>query len=128
MGARVTGLEPGPAKISAKLINPDTAEEFVVDSRVVELELAPDGSGELEANSETSANFAHLLTCPNYEPRPVEGVDWVLDIELGDPDDETHSGSATVHVVPGCEKGSRLEDCQCECAPNYTFGKCGAPG
>jgi hypothetical protein len=127
IAARVSGLEPGPAQLSAKLVDPDTGEDFVTDSRIIELRELDDGSGELEPDLGSSANFSHLVACPNYGPRPVEGVEWLLSVEVSDPKHPGHAGSASVRVIPGCAEGPRKPNCQCECSPDYTFGKCGAP-
>lgn len=127
IGARITGLDPGPAGIATELVNPDTSAVFIVDSRMVELFEAPTESGAVEPDSNSSSNFSHLLPCPNYEERPVEGVDWTLNVEMSDPDAPDHLGSASVRVRPTCAPGLRYEQCVCECKPWYVFEKCGAP-
>ncbi len=120
------GLAAGPALVDAKLIDPDTSEVVVHDWRTVPLVEAGDGSGELEPDASDPASFAHLLACPNYSTRPIEGVEWLLRLEYAAPNDETHSGNATVKVIPGCAPGPRQEQCECECSPSYTVGKCSA--
>jgi hypothetical protein len=125
IGARVNGLEPGPGRLQAELINPETGEVFVSDSRVVQLVVSPDGSGDVEPDSRSASQFAHLLACPNYELRPVHGLDWLLVVRAGPPDGRL--GRAVRTVRPICAAGPRYENCVCECQPEYFFGKCGAP-
>lgn len=127
VGARVSGLAPGPARIDSKLIDPETSEVLVHDWRTIPMAEAPDGSGELVPDSTDSVSFSHLLACPNYGTRPVEGVEWILKVEIADPKDLSRTASASVRVIPVCAQGSRHENCVCECSPGYTFLKCGAP-
>lgn len=127
VGARVDGLEPGAAEITAELVNPDTSKAFVTDTRMVELLKSPDGSGEVEPDASSTSNFSHLLVCPNYEARPVHGLEWILNLRMNDPSAKNHEGSASVRVIPTCMPGFRYEQCVCECEPFYVFEKCGAP-
>ncbi|GMV17567.1 MAG: hypothetical protein AMXMBFR56_57910 [Polyangiaceae bacterium] len=125
-GARAQGLDPGPARIDSALIDPDTGVALVVDARVVELIPSADGSGAVEPDFQSSANFSHLLPCPNYGARPVTTADWTLSVKLADPKVEARSGSASIRVKPTCAPGSRYLNCVCSCEPNYYLGKCGA--
>jgi len=127
IGARISGLPPGPARLRAMLLDPETLAVFVEDDRRVELVPTADGSGEVEPDLSTSASFAHLVACPNYGSRPVEGVEWALYVEVADSDDEQRVGSTLLRVVPACAPGPRFESCQCECSPDYFLGKCGVP-
>ena len=126
IGARVQGLAPGKARLSAALVDPESGEPFVWDERSVELVASPDGSASVEPDARSVSQFAHLLPCPNYEFRPVHGWEWLLEVEVSDPVTGSFGASSTI-VVPTCAAGPRYENCVCECQPQYYFGKCGLP-
>lgn len=126
VGARVGGLEPGFARLAAELVNPETNEVFVSDSRTVQFVAATDGSDAVEPDARDVSQFAHLLPCPNYGFRTVHGLPWLLNVTVGEPG-VTSSGSSARTVIPMCAEGPRYENCVCECQPEYFFGKCGAP-
>jgi hypothetical protein len=126
IGGRTDGLQPGFALAEAELINPDTGEVFVSDSRTVQFVSDEDGTGAVEPEAESASQFLHLLPCPNYELRVVHGLKWVLTVAIRALDGSS-VGQATRTVVPTCAPGPRYENCVCECQPEYFFGKCGAP-
>lgn len=126
-GARATGLTPGGVDVRSELINPDNAALFLADSRNIQTVAVPDEGGAIEPDSTSTSNFSHLLPCPNYEERAIEGVDWILRFEMSDPANPAHKGEATVTIRPKCLPGPRYEQCVCECKPLYVFEKCGAP-
>ncbi len=126
VGARVSGLDLGPARIASELVNPEDGKALVADARLVELVATTDGSGEVEPDFQSSANFSHLVPCPNYGDRPVHGVEWLLNLKMSDPKIDERSASVSVKVIPTCAQGSRYLKCLCECEPGYVYAKCGA--
>lgn len=126
VGARASGLEPGTARVASELVNPEDGQALVSDARAIEVLESADGSGEIEPDFQSSANFSHLVPCPNYGTRPVNGVEWILKLKMSDPEVDARSGSVSVRVTPTCAQGSRYLKCLCECEPNYYFAKCGA--
>jgi hypothetical protein len=125
-GARVFGLRAGRGELASALVNPEDGVALVADARDIELVPSADGSGAVEPDFQSSANFSHLVPCPNYGARPVHGVEWLLRVTLRDPELVGRAGSAEVRVVPLCAPGSRYQNCRCACEPDYVLGKCGA--
>ncbi len=124
VGARVIGPQPGPAGMVAELIDPTTGEVLVSNARKVRLQAAPGGAEGVQPGPDDSADFLHLVACPNYGTRMVHGLPWELALRMDDP---RFTGEATIAVVPTCMQGSRYLRCVCECEPGYVFAKCGAP-
>lgn len=129
VGARVEGLAPGVARLSAQLSDPATGALAASDSRLVEFRLTADNPAEVEPDVRSRSQFAHLWACPNLEPRPIAGVPWKLEVSVASPDGAS-AGKSELVVTPTCSYGadSLIELCKCECDANYVFGKCGAPG
>lgn len=126
VGARASGLDAGPALVRSELVNPEDGVALVSDARPVELIPSSDGSGDVEPDNQSSASFSHLVTCPNYSSRPLNGVEWILNVTLSDPLAAERSGTSSVRVLPTCAPGSRYLNCLCQCEPSYYLGKCGA--
>lgn len=126
VGARASGLAPGTARVASELVNPEDGQALVSDARAIEVVESADGSGDIEPDFQSSSNFSHLVPCPNYGTRSVNGVEWILNLKMSDPEVEARSGSVSVRVIPTCAQGSRYLKCLCECEPNYYFAKCGA--
>lgn len=126
VGARVSGLDAGPAEVASELVNPDDGVALVFDARSVELIPSTDASGDVEPDPQSSVNFSHLVPCPNYSSRAVQGVEWLLNLSMADPRAEARSGTSSVRVLPTCAPGPRYLQCVCECEPGYSFAKCGA--
>lgn len=124
VGARVIGPLPGPVGMVAELIDPTTGEVLVSNARKVRLQAAPGGAEGVQPGPDDSADFLHLVACPNYGTRMVHGLPWKLALRMDDP---RFTGEATIAVVPTCMQGSRYLRCVCECEPGYVFAKCGAP-
>ncbi len=126
VGARASGLAPGTAEVASELVNPENGQALVFDARPIEVLESTDGSGDVEPDFQSSSNFSHLVPCPNYGARPVNGVEWILTLKMSDPKVEARSGSVSVKVIPTCVPGSRYLNCLCACEPKYYLGKCGA--
>lgn len=122
-GARIRGLEAESARVVAELVDPTSGEVLVSDSRTLKLVADADRPDQVEPPGEDSANFLHLLACPNYGDRMVHGLPWTLSVRMDDP---RWVGSTSVTVVPFCAPGSRFLTCVCECEPGYVFAKCGS--
>lgn len=126
VGARVRGLDPGPVRIATELVNPEDGEALVSDARDVRFVPSLAEAGAVEPDSESSADFSHLVPCPNYGARPVHGIPWALRVQVSDPEAAQRSGAISVSVIPTCSAGSRYAQCLCQCQPDYVLGKCGA--
>jgi hypothetical protein len=72
------------------------------------------------------ANFANVPVCPNFGTRDFPGQTWKLEVKVESRDGRAASLSRSLDVVPTCAFGG--SDCACECAADYTFGKCGRDG
>jgi hypothetical protein len=125
-GAQIQGLNSEFIEIRAALRDPDTG--FMVTEAVRTVVVAPleDQPGWVETDRSSRSQVAHLAVCPDYEPQPIEGRAYQLELTITELYDDYSTGFAAVTVVPSCQQSedSALAHCQCECQPDYVLGKC----
>jgi hypothetical protein len=124
------GMDPEPGvvvQIEAWLREPTTRLEVAHDLRPILMKPVPGELGVTEPELRTRSQVAHLVACPNYEARNIVGEPWQVELTIREFDvDCPKVGSAELLVVPTCD-GRAPESqllCECECAANYTPGKC----
>lgn len=130
VGARVRGMPPGAAQVSARLVEPDSGDVLVEEHRGTVLVPVAGVDGWLEPRVTGRTGISHLLACPMYGDRPLIGLPWRLELELWQSGAPRAHGAASVIVVPECVQGasSLVELCHCECSAGFFAGKCAAPG
>lgn len=126
VGAQILNMGGLHDDLLARLRDPTTNVILAEDRRRVDFVFDAGGSGQTDLSD--PANVANVPACPDFEPRPVLGTTWVLEVTVTDSRDA--GGTVRHPVTPVCRQldAGPLALCECECAANFYLGKCGADG
>lgn len=128
IGARVTGLGTDTALLVARLRDPTTDAVIAEGTRTSPMVDAPDVPGAKQPDPSSMYNLVHLALCPDNDGQAIAGVERVLELAVTELYGDFSEGSTRVRVVPTClmPPGPEHDSCECECAADYTLGKCAA--
>lgn len=126
IGARVGGLGTDTAKLVARLIDATSGTVVVEASRTAPMVPAKDDPNLMQPDPTDMYHVVHLPLCPGVGGRPIAGVEYRLEVEVTELYGDFSAGTAALPVVPTCQEppGLALEQCSCECGPDYAIGKC----
>ncbi len=124
VGARVRGVCTKELEIRGRLRDARTGNYLAEDRRThIDLAIASDGSYGEPAWDRIS-DLANVPICPNFLGRDMAGPEYELELRIG-----RKAGpfaEATLPITMACNAADpamrRL--CECECGPDYEFGKC----
>ena len=70
---------------------------------------------------------ANIAVCPSTSPTDRYNLPFQLTLEVTEPG-SGRTGTGKITVTPSCRQTdpTELALCQCECAGNYSLGKCGS--
>jgi hypothetical protein len=125
-GARVRGLESNTIEIEATLRDAESGEVVGTHRRTVVMEVVPEDPEWMQNDRRTRSQVAHVAVCPRTGPGDVVGREHLLDVHVTELYADFTEGFATVRVIPTCFQSDPSENalCACECAENYSAGKC----
>jgi hypothetical protein len=125
-GVQIRGLDSEFIELYGALRDLETG--MLVSEAVRTVVVAPlEGEpGWVENDRRSVSQMVHITLCPNYEPKPINGTAYELELEVTELYDDFETGSASVEIVPTCMQAEPqpLERCQCECEADYVVGKC----
>ena len=95
------------------------------DARTVTLQPAPDDATTLEPDLRSISTVSNITLCPSQTTTDRYDHPFMLEVEIKEPT-SGRSGLATRRVTLVCgQSDPKLQTlCKCECAANYTLGKC----
>jgi hypothetical protein len=120
-GVRARNLSQ-TVSLSAQLLDWQTGQKLMSDTRTVSLHVAADGWGETGASD--LSQFATLTACPNFSAHDLDGQPVQLMVTVSDSSQPPVVGTQLATIYPTCPAGDAR--CHCECEANFTFGKCTA--
>jgi hypothetical protein len=125
IGAIIGGVPAGAdVGLRARLRDATTNDIVAEDGRTVVTRAIEGDASHVATDPQSMAEVANVAPCPNYGTKDIDGVAYVLEVELsyGDP---SVSVAASRTVTPACPtEGPDAPVCTCECAAGYTLGKC----
>lgn len=129
VGAKVRGLSSSVVTLRARLRDPVTDAVRAEEARDVVMKPVPEQPDLMQPDLESVSQVTHIPACPDYEATDLVDQPFVLEVsvrEVGGPG----AGSATLGIVLACQQSDPAAQarCRCECAANYTLGKCSSSG
>ncbi len=126
VGARIQNLDTDTIELTGRVRDAKTNSIIQQDIRTVVTEPVPGQPGWRQCDHRSFSQVANIALCPDYDPTDIAGQDYVLEIEVTELYAQDSTGSTTLHVVPACAQSDPAEKalCDCECAGDYTLGKC----
>jgi len=121
-GGRARNLDGCAATVTASLRDPSSGMVIGLESRPSQLTLGADGWG--YPTIELFFALANVAVCPSASTtRDVFGNPWLLEVRITD---GRRDGTATVTVVPDCDRSSAPDFCRCICAADMPM-ECPGP-
>jgi hypothetical protein len=117
-GVRATNVNPCGVRLAGALRNPVT-KSVQVDTRIINLQIAPDGYGQSDIGDIFS--FANIFACPNnWSDQDLMDVPYELTVSLTDKDDR--KVTKILQVTPRCDEPGQISNCRCICNADYILG------
>jgi hypothetical protein len=97
------------------------------DKRTVTMVASPGDPTLFQPDLRSYTGVANIAVCPSTSPTDRDGVPFQLTLEVTEPG-SGRTGTGKITVTPSCRQSdpTQLALCQCECAGNYSLGKCGS--
>lgn len=128
VGAYIKGLATDTIELKARLRTVGDDHIIAEEGRTVVVVPIADRPGWSQPNIETRSQVAHIPVCPDYLDVDMVGVPMVLELQVRelyvDPPREARGRRTVTLTCDGPEVADKNR-CLCECAANYTLGKCG---
>lgn len=125
VGARIRGLDSDTIELRARLRDEETNAIVQEEARTVVTAEVPGEPGWAETDRRTESQSSHVPVCPNYGEKDIEGLSYLLEVEVRELYADESEGMASRRIVPTCMQtdATELELCQCECKANYKLGE-----
>jgi hypothetical protein len=124
VGAVVRNLGDTTVTLHASLRDP-SGMPIAEDSRTISMQASADDPLAFVPDLRSFTNVANVAVCPSSST--TDRFDMPFQIEVDVTEVSTHrTGMVVVNVVPTCRQTDPMDLalCKCECAANYSLGKC----
>jgi hypothetical protein len=120
VGIRARNLDGCGGSLTGQLLDLVSGNELAFDKRTVDL--VPTGDGWGVPDAKQNGEFANVPGCPDYGP--VDVRDRMVALRVRYVDTRKRTATVMLPVVPFCPANANEPLCRCECAANYSLGKC----
>jgi hypothetical protein len=123
VGARVKHLDDASAVVRGTLYDAAGTKMLSMDGRAVQMHQQKDGSWLPDLTSYT--NVANIAVCPSTTTTDLFNQPMTLEVSVTE-SKSGRMGYARRRVVPSCRQTNAMQKtlCECECAANFSIGKC----
>lgn len=124
VAARVRGVCADDLEIRGRLRDARTGNYLAEDRRThIDLTLSPDGAFGEPAWDRIS-DLANVPVCPNFLGRDMAGPEYELELRIGKKTGPFAEGTIPITMACNASDPAMRRLCECECGPDYEFGKC----
>ena len=125
VGGRVHNLGDGNVEMRARVIDPGSQALIAQDKRVVTLQRDAADASTWIPDLRSFQNVPNVTMCPSALATDLFDVSLTLELTVTELSSQ-RVGMSTLSTVPSCRQtdARQLALCKCECAGNWTPGKC----
>lgn len=125
LGAIVRNLGDTTVSLHGELRDP-SGTPIAEDSRTVSMQPSNDDPLAFVPDLRSFTNVANVAVCPSSSTVDRFDMPFQIQVDVTEVSPPKRTGSVVVNVVPTCRQTdpTQLALCKCECAANYSLGKC----